>query len=327
MKKPVRDVISLQSARVLMLCIALAVAGTLRAQQPKVGELYKCTDGHTSIKVAQCSSGTPNLCDVEPFNDGKPQPGMRLSGPVVSDLLRMCLGESSAAPNAPSNSAPAQPGVADANGFKIGDTVSINTAFGWMDAKILKSNGNSYLVHAQSGAEVWKPYPSELRRVGPINDIDRAHQLFALHDRVKVKVDGRWEEGEVITEMGREYQIALAGNRTAWAAPEIIQLISPQEKPAPAVAGKPPQAGMVSCAGKVEGRYSSSQVGAFTIVFRKGKAQLKMYGEGDEEVECWMSGNKIILHKPGAPNEDMPIEINDDGTLDTPMGEVRKKSS
>jgi len=39
------------------------------------------------------------------------------------------------------------------------------------------------------------------------------------------------------------------------------------------------------------------------------------------------SGSKIILHKPGAPNEDMPIEINDDGTLDTPMGEVRKKSS
>jgi len=79
---------------------------------------------------------------------------------------------------------------------------------------------------------------------------------------------------------------------------------------------------MVSCAGKIEGRYSSSQVGAFTIVFRQGKAQLKMYGDADEEVECWTSGSKIILHKPRAPNEDMPIEINDDGTLDTPMGEV-----
>jgi len=67
--------------------------------------------------------------------------------------------------------------------------------------------------------------------------------------------------------------------------------------------------------------------GAFTIVFRQGKAQVKMYGDGDEELECWLSGKKIILRKPGAPNEDMPIEINDDGTLDTPMGEVKRKSS
>jgi hypothetical protein len=307
--------------------MALAMAGTVQAQQPKVGELYKCTDGHTSIKITQCSGGNPNLCDVEPFNDGRPSAGMRLAAPVVNELLHMCLGGTLAAPNAQSNSSSAQPGVADANGFKIGDTVSINTAFGWMNAKILKASGNSYLVHAQSGAEVWKPYPAELRRIGAVNDIDRIHGLFALHDRVKVKVDGRWEEGEVITEMGHEYQIALAGNRTAWAAPEIMQLISPEQKPAAPVAGKPPQPGMVSCVGKIEGRYSSSQVGAFTIVFRKGKAQVKMYGDADEEVECWMSGNKIILHKPGAPNEDMPIEINDDGTLDTPMGEVRKKSS
>ena len=327
MKRSLRQVSSLPYARTMVLFITFAMAGTIGAQQPKVGELYKCTDGHTSIKIAQCSGGNPNLCDIEPFNDGKPGAGMRLPAPAVNDLLRMCLGGTPAAPSGQSNSPSAQPGVADANGFKIGDTVSINTAFGWMDAKILKANGNSYFVHAQSGAEVWKPYPIELRRIGPVNDIDRAHGLFALHDRVKVKVDGRWEEGEVITEMGREYQIALAGNRTAWAAPEIMQLISAQQKPAAPIAGKPPQEGMVSCAGKIEGRYSSSQVGAFTIVFRKGKAQVKMYGDGDEEVECWMSGNKIILHKPGAPNEDMPIEINDDGTLDTPMGEVRKKSS
>jgi hypothetical protein len=321
------EVGSLVCARTMVVLITLAIAGTVRAQQPKIGELYKCTDGHTSIKITQCSSGNPNLCDIEAFNDGNPAPGMRLAAPVVNDLLRMCLGATPAAPNAQSNSPSPQPGVADANGFKIGDTVSINTAFGWMDAKILKANGNSYLVHAQSGAEVWKPYPAELRRIGPVNDTDRARGLFALHDRVKVKVDGRWEEGEVIMEMNHEYQIALAGNRTAWAAPGIMQLISPQQKPAAPVAGKPPQSGMVSCAGKIEGRYSSSQVGAFTIVFRKGKAQLKMYGDAEEEVECWMSGTKIILHKPGAPNEDMPIEINDDGTLDTPMGEVRKKSS
>ena len=239
----------------MVLFITLAMAGTIQAQQPKVGELYKCTDGHTSIKITQCSSGNPNLCDIEGFNDGKPAPSMRLAAPVVNDLLRMCLSGTPAASKAQSNSPSPQPGVADANGFKIGDTVSINTAFGWMDAKILKANGNSYFVHAQSGAEVWKPYPTELRRIGALNDIDRAHSLFALHDRVKAKVDGRWEEGEVVTEMNGEYQLALAGNRTAWAAPGIMQLISPQQKPAEPVAGKPPQPGMVSCAGKIEGRY------------------------------------------------------------------------
>jgi len=153
------------------------------------------------------------------------------------------------------------------------------------------------------------------------------HGLYAVHDKVKVNVEGRWEEGEIITEMGGQYQVALAGNRAAWAAPEHLRLVGAQQKPAAPVSGQPPQSGMVSCAGKVEGRYSSSQVGAFTIVFRQGKAQVKMYGEGDEELECWMNGHKMILRKPGAPNEDMPIEINDDGTLDTPMGEVRRKSS
>jgi hypothetical protein len=40
-----------------------------------------------------------------------------------------------------------------------------------------------------------------------------------------------------------------------------------------------------------------------------------------------MSGDKIILHKPGQSNLDMPISINNDGTLDTPMGEIRKKGN
>ena len=136
MKKSVRQVSSFLCARTMVLLITFAMAGTIRAQQPKVGELYKCSDGHTSLKITQCSGGNPSLCDIEPFTDGKPQPGMRLSSPVVSDLMRMCVGGTPAAPNAQSNSSSAQPDVADANGFKIGDTVSVNTAFGWMEAEL-----------------------------------------------------------------------------------------------------------------------------------------------------------------------------------------------
>jgi len=83
---------------------------------------------------------------------------------------------------------------------------------------------------------------------------------------------------------------------------------------------------MVSCAGELQGRYSSSQVGSFTIVFRSGKATTRMYGTDDYECECWMSGKQIILDKPGAEPE-MPADTNDDGTLDTPMGEISKKGS
>jgi hypothetical protein len=84
---------------------------------------------------------------------------------------------------------------------------------------------------------------------------------------------------------------------------------------------------LTSCAGKIEGRYASSgSFGSIQITFRSGKAT--MSAMGDEEVlECWMGGGKIYLHKPGDPNLDMPIDINDDGTLQTPLGEIKKKGN
>jgi hypothetical protein len=33
-------------------------------------------------------------------------------------------------------------------------------------------------------------------------------------------------------------------------------------------------------------------------------------------------GARIYLHKPDAPNLDMAIDVNDDGTLQTPLGET-----
>ncbi len=94
---------------------------------------------------------------------------------------------------------------------------------------------------------------------------------------------------------------------------------------ASATAARAPKPGFTSCAGKIEGRYASTGgFGMFTIVFRSGKATVKAMASPDEEVECWISGKQIILHNPHDPN-DMPIDINDDGTLDTPIGQIRKK--
>jgi len=215
-------------------------------------------------------------------------------------------------------------------GYKVGDRVQVNTGFGWVSAQILKINGNRYYVHTGAG-DVWKDYPAEVRAAGGApNAQDRANGHYQLHDKVQVHVDGRWEIGEIVTTMGDQYQVKLAGNRETWAGPENLKYAGSAAAQAPAAAqgGTPPKPGMTSCAGKIEGRYSNSGgLGSLTIVFRAGKATLAdPSGEG-EVLECWMSGDKIILHKPGQSNLDMPIAINNDGTLDTPMGEIRKKGN
>jgi hypothetical protein len=92
-----------------------------------------------------------------------------------------------------------------------------------------------------------------------------------------------------------------------------------------AATGKPPKPGFTSCAGKIEGRYASSGGLPLSIVFRSGRATLKDPGGGGEEMECWISGKSLLLHDPQSAVPDLPIDINDDGTLDTPMGEIKKK--
>lgn len=64
-----------------------------------------------------------------------------------------------------------------------------------------------------------------------------------------------------------------------------------------------------------------------TIVFRSGKATISA-ALGDDVFECWINGDKVILHKPGeSPDTDMPIDVNLDGTRQTPLGEIKKKGN
>jgi hypothetical protein len=217
----------------------------------------------------------------------------------------------------------------DANGFKIGETVSVATAGGWYSAVILRANGDSYLVRLGPSLEVVKSYPTELRRTGPLNDTDKARGLYALHEKVQVNVEGRWVDGEIITELGMEYQVQLPGDRAAWAGAQNLRRVAVAEKPAPPAPGTPPKPGLKTCAGKFEGRYASTAAGAasFQIVFRSGKATLKSM-DIPEELECWMDSEKVYLHKPGEPGDkDVALDINNDGTLETPFGEIKKKGN
>jgi hypothetical protein len=93
---------------------------------------------------------------------------------------------------------------------------------------------------------------------------------------------------------------------------------------APAIpAGRPPKPGLTSCAGKIDGTYLGPS-GYPSIVFHLGKASV----EGDEEVECWTGGGKMYLHTAGtSADQDFVMGINSNGTLDTPLGEMKKKNN
>ena len=219
-------------------------------------------------------------------------------------------------------------GQPDVNGFKVGDTVEVDTAFGWADAQIVAIAGNNYQVRISNGVVVSKTYPIELHRKGPFTDRDRAMGLYDMKDRVQVNVQGKgWVEGTVILRRALEYQVQFPGNLTAWASGDNIRFVGAPVAATGPKTGTPPKPGFVSCAGKIEGRYAStSGFGSITLLFEKGKATLTA-GFGDAEVaECWTMGDKIILRKPGSPEQDMPLDINNDGTIQTPFGELKKKS-
>lgn len=223
-------------------------------------------------------------------------------------------------------SAPATP--ADANGFRIGDVVEISTGQGWMKGTILSANGNVYRVRSQIGIDTTKLYPDEVRRIGPLTPKDRAAGQYNLHDAVQVNVNGAWVDGEVITMLGLEYEVQLPGRRTVWANAQTMRPGIAAPKPAAPKAGSPPKPGLTSCAGKIEGRYATTGgFASMTIVFRSGKAVMRApFSEADDELECWIGGGRIYLHKPGE-SQDMPLDINDDGTLQSPFGELKKKGN
>lgn len=320
--------ISLVGGGILMAASAMSLAQTPDLQ---LGVVYQCPNA-VSFKVYSCAGpANTDMCDVEAAVGTQPAQRGQSTRQQVMMLVPLCHLQSGAeakpAPpvaGAPSNAQP------DANGFKIGDTVTVATAGGWYSAVILKAEGDSYLVRMGPSLDVVKTYPDELRRVGPLNDADRARGLFALHEKVQVNVGGKWLDGEIVLEHGREYQARLADGRTTdWTTAQNLRRVAVPAKPAPPAPGTPPKPGLKSCAGKFEGRYAPSTGGAggIQIIFRSGKATLKGFGE-DETAECWMDSEKIYLHKPGeSSDQDIAIDINNDGTLETPMGELKKKGN
>jgi hypothetical protein len=343
--------------RSLLFTVPLA---SVLAQTPamQMNVVYVCTDGQ-SFKVFSCdNAANGGVCDYQNYKNGQAfQRGQALRQQLAALVPTKCHAQTAAEAQAdphrgeipaqvPSKApavaqrgatpgaAPAAPGNAltGIGGFKVGDTVKINTAFGWMEAKVLQVNGASYFVHATSGADVWKPYPSELRRIGPLNAEDRAHGLYDLHDRVQVRFEGKWVDSEVVTTfaLGDRYEVTLPGDRTGYATPADMRFVSVAPPPAVTKAGVPPKPGFTSCAGKIEGRYGSSNGGPGPrIVFQAGKASVDD-GLSQEQRECWTNGSQIILRLVGDTlngGQDIVFDVNKDGTLDSAFfGELKKKN-
>src|SRR6185436_4958983 len=207
-------------------------------------------------------------------------------------------------------SAPAKP--ADANGFRIGDAVEISTGQGWMKGTILSANENVYRVRSQIGIDTTKLYPDEVRRIGPLTPKDRAAGQYNLHDAVQVNVNGAWVDGQIGTVLGLGYGGQRPGRRTVWANAQTMRRGTAPPKPAAPKAGSPPKPGLTSCAGKIEGRYATTGAfGSMTITFRSGKAIMAALLGNDEQLECWMGGGRVYLHKPGeSASQDVPLDIN-----------------
>jgi len=121
--------------------------------------------------------------------------------------------------------------------------------------------------------------------------------------------------------------LSLCALLTGGAVMFVVGQAPPKAAPkAAAKAGQPPKAGLASCAGKIEGRYAASNGLPYTMEFRSGKTKMTVPIMGNVEVTCWTAGKKIYLYMDGDP-EPVEIDINDDGTLQTPFGEMKKKGS
>ncbi|MBC7898393.1 MAG: hypothetical protein H7066_23430 [Cytophagaceae bacterium] len=207
--------------------------------------------------------------------------------------------------------------------LKPGDSVTVATGQGWVLAIVKARDAHVFTVKVVNGPEVTKRYPTELRRRGKPNAYDRANGIYEVDDRVKVHYEGQWIDSRILQGLGMEYQVALPGNLMAWAKTDQIRFVSEAPPKDVAKAGQPPRPGLVSCAGKIEGRYAGDGTMPMQMTFRAGKVTLALMGD-TQAGECWLGDGKLYLTLIGEEGT-MELDINDDGSLQGPFGELKKK--
>ena len=329
------------------------------AQTPalQMNVVYVCTDGQ-SFKVFSCDN-TTGACDYQNYKKGQAyQRGEALRVQLAALLPAKCHAQTpaeaqadphrgeippapspfkaraNAASNGPSSAVAAKsqtgPG---AGGFRVGDTVRVLSS-GWQEATILQVHGSSYLVRLPNGVEVSKFWPMEVRRLGKLTAEDHAAGEYDLHDRVQVLVKGKWMEGEIRGQNLNMYDVKVAGVDTGFGSdivnttPDNIRMSTTPEPPPPAqrAAGQAPKPGLTSCAGRYEGRWEHvSGMGGMTVIFRSGRVTISGGLGGDDQFDCFLGDGKLVFYKPGSfTPQSFGFDINNDGTLQTPLGAIKK---
>jgi len=282
-----------------------------------------------ALLPAKCHAQTPAEAKTDPHRGEIPPAPSPFAG--RSSAPRGATSSESQTP-AVTNAQSEAGAAAGGGGFKVGDSVRVLTS-GWQDAKVLQVRGNSYLVRLDNGIEVSKSWPIEVRRQGKLNAADHAAGQWDLHEHVQVLVNGRWMEGEIVGQSYNRYKVqlpgertvAIDGDRTVDTGAENLRA-STAAPPPPRSAGQPPKPGLASCAGKYEGRWEHvSGMGGMTVVFRSGKVTVTGGLGAPEEFECWISGDHISLYKVGSSTPfSLGFDVNNDGTLQTPLGAIKK---
>jgi protein involved in polysaccharide export with SLBB domain len=305
----------------------------------KMNVVYVCQPPY-SLKFLSCAGTKPNdLCDVQSFTNGQPFQRGKSTYQQVMTLLPKCHLQTPAEAQADARSAAAPvPNPANQNGpgpggFKVGDTVRV-LIDGWQEAKVTQVHGRSYVVHLPNGIDVSKLWPMEVRRVGKLTPEDHAVGQYDLHDRVQVLVNGKWMDGEIRGQNLNMYAIKVPGVDTGFGSdtvdttPENIRMSTTAAPPPPAQrgAGQTPKAGLVSCAGKYEGRWEHvSGMAGMKVVFRSGKATITEGLGGEMLFDCFTGEGKVVFYKAGSFTPfDYDFDINNDGTLQTPLGAIKK---
>ncbi len=336
------------------LVVAVPIASAL-AQTPalQMNVVYVCTDGQ-SFKVFSCDN-TTGACDYQNYKKGQAyQRGEALRVQLAALLPSKCHAQTPAEaqadphrgeiPPAPSpfkhaggSGASATAAAANSQtgsgGFKVGDRLRV-LIDGWQEATVVQVHGSSYVVHLPNGIDVSKLWPMEVRRIGKLTAEDHAAGQYDLHDRVQVLVNGRWMEGEIRGQNLNMYDIKVPGVDTGFGSdivsttPENIRMstAAPSPPPAQRAAGQPPKPGLTSCAGKYEGRWEHvSGMGGMTVVFRSGKATITEGLGGEMPFDCFMGDGKLVFYKAGSFTPfSYGFDVNNDGTLQTPLGAIKK---
>ena len=340
-----------------ILFFAVPMASVL-AQAPalQMNVVYVCTDGQ-SFKVFSCNDAT-GACDYQNYKKGQAfQRGEALRVQLTALLPAKCHAQTAAEAQADPHRGEIPPapspfkaraaaggnrvGTATAiqsgpgpGGFKVGDTVRV-LIDGWQEATVIEVHGRSYMVHLPNGINVSKMWPYEIHRLGKLTAEDHAAGQYDLHDRVQVLVNGKWMEGEIRGQNNvNMYDIKVPGVDTGFGSDivnttaENIRMSTTPAPPPPAqrAAGQAPKPGLVSCAGKYEGRWEHvSGMGGMKVVFRSGKATITEGFSGEMPFDCFTGDGKVVFYKAGSFTPfSYDFDINIDGTLQTPLGAIKK---